>query len=503
MEFIPGNDSIPSFFISKSQETNLNWMIYLDWLVRVHPDYPQIAEMATPKAFPDGGHQKFNDPFVKAQLRNPAFAYYPVTGVSWEQVQDYLSWKTDRLNESILVRLRYQRLLTDQISYDMYNYEAYMAGQYYGATRHMEPAPGWENGFSPSVSPDYFDQTLGKVFPFLMPGYRLPTEEEWEYATKEEFQNKTVGSGGSYPYGNEFFLVDYLYKKYRWMYRDQPGKKHFIFTNYIEKAGTDEPADLNRMKGGTTYDNQVYGVYNMGNNVKEWLMDEYASQVKHYPDAASVYSKNAFSLAADSMIRDQDGYLREKDSLGRMYYRTMGVTSEGKDFRVMRYHYRVMETYKAYVPNPDSLKVKLDQIKEIRAMQAGYAKHNGYGYYSPYRYHIHKRGDKWVNLNYYTEGTKDTNGKIKPWLYLDTNAILNNRYHVKERMFITTKHWKYVAVDSSQARNRVVKSGTYKNPSTTARESMEETDASPEVGFRTVLPYMGTPIDKKNKVKWK
>jgi hypothetical protein len=49
----------------------------------------------------------------------------------------------------------------------------------------------------------------------------------------------------------------------------------------------------------------------------------------------------------------------------------------------------------------------------------------------------------------------------------------------------------------------VVKSGTWKNPSKTARESMKETDASSDVGFRTVLPYLGMPIDKKNMVKWK
>ncbi|MBI3234253.1 MAG: hypothetical protein HYZ42_09470, partial [Bacteroidetes bacterium] len=103
MEFIPGNDHIPSFFIGKSQETNMDYLIYLSWLDRVFKDYPDVLNRLQPHEFVDDSLSQFNDPYLKPQLRNPAFAYYPVVGLDWWQIQQYLAWKTDRINESILI----------------------------------------------------------------------------------------------------------------------------------------------------------------------------------------------------------------------------------------------------------------------------------------------------------------------------------------------------------------------------------------------------------------
>ena len=35
-------------------------------------------------------------------LRHPAFADYPVVGVSWKQAVEFSNWRTDRVNEQIL-----------------------------------------------------------------------------------------------------------------------------------------------------------------------------------------------------------------------------------------------------------------------------------------------------------------------------------------------------------------------------------------------------------------
>ena len=44
----------------------------------------------------------YNEPYVENYLRHPAFQDYPVVGVTWDQAQDYCSWRTDRMNENIL-----------------------------------------------------------------------------------------------------------------------------------------------------------------------------------------------------------------------------------------------------------------------------------------------------------------------------------------------------------------------------------------------------------------
>jgi hypothetical protein len=47
---------------------------------------------------------RLNDPFVDYYFRHPAYNNYPVVGVSWRQANDYASWRTDRVNEYILIR---------------------------------------------------------------------------------------------------------------------------------------------------------------------------------------------------------------------------------------------------------------------------------------------------------------------------------------------------------------------------------------------------------------
>jgi formylglycine-generating enzyme required for sulfatase activity len=493
MEFIPGNGTIPSFYISKSEETNLAYATYMDWLGRVYVDYPEVVFNATPRNVAQGELAKFNDPILRGQLRNPAFAYYPVTGLDWKQIQEYLCWKTDRLNESIMIRLKYLKYNPYQVNEDNFGFEAYMAGQYEGAV--VKEVPGKGSYYNNSGE---IDQTLGKFYPFLFPGYRLPTEEEWEYAAKDEFRNTRLSDGGAYPYGKEYFILDYLFK-------DPYGRENVI-KKAAANAGTYEPADLKRIKGGTTYDNSYYGVYNMGDNVKEWLMDVYTPEVKHYQTAESVYASNGFVIAADSMYRNEDGYIMEKDSLGRMYYRTMGISNNGNDFRVMQYRYKIVRTYFTKALNPDSVKTRLAQKQLIRDLGYTYAQYKGYRYYAPYdvTFQIRKIGDKWINLEYYNIVKKsDAFGKEEEWMVLDTNRLLNSPKYVEERKYIVTRHWEYLDGHVPTVQDRVVKSGTWKNPSVTARESMKETDASADVGFRTVIPYLGMLIDKRNTVKWR
>jgi formylglycine-generating enzyme required for sulfatase activity len=488
MEFIPGNDSIPSFFMSKSEETNLNYLCYLNWLKRVYVDVPDIASDAEPHELSYSELTKFNDPILKGQLRNPAFAYYPVTGVDWLQVQDYLSWKTDRLNEDILIKLKYFKENPDQVNEDNFNYEAYMAGQYLGAVKKL--VPGRE---------DYYGEIkpYSSVYPFLFTGYRLPTEEEWEYAAGDKFRNSNFMGGGSYPYGKKYFLVNFLIA-YRY-----GGEKYL--EPYAENAGGYEPLHINRIKGGTSYDNRYYGVYNMGDNVKEWIMDIYTPGKRHYANMESVYSMNGFTLAVDSMYKNAEGAYREKDQSGRMPYRTMGVSANGNDFRVMNYRYQLYKDSVSRVPNPDSMKIRAEQKEKIKIVLNNMYwmqnfKATGDFYDKRPRY---SDNGIWIEIKNYRVETGTENGQRVYKLVLDTNEILNQPKYIEERMYISTRY-RYVPYKPGMAfRNRVVKSGTWKYPSVTARESMKETDASPDVGFRTVIPYMGIPIDKRNRVKWK
>ena len=45
----------------------------------------------------------YNEPLIRAYYRHPSYDDYPVVGVSWEQVQEFCKWRSNRVNEMILM----------------------------------------------------------------------------------------------------------------------------------------------------------------------------------------------------------------------------------------------------------------------------------------------------------------------------------------------------------------------------------------------------------------
>lgn len=99
----PKRVSIASFYMDETEVRNIDWLEYLTWLRRVYTTYPEVYQKALPDTLVWRDQLGYNEPMVKNYLRFPAYAEYPVVGVSWEQATDYCVWRTDRVNEQILI----------------------------------------------------------------------------------------------------------------------------------------------------------------------------------------------------------------------------------------------------------------------------------------------------------------------------------------------------------------------------------------------------------------
>ena len=129
----PRQVTVKTFYMDETEVANVDYLEYLYWLNRVFgTDYPEVYEKALPDTLVWRDRLAYNEPMVELYLRHPAYHYYPVVGVSWIQATDYCAWRTDRVNEMLLVQSGILDLDPDQLNENNFNTEAYLAGQYEG-----------------------------------------------------------------------------------------------------------------------------------------------------------------------------------------------------------------------------------------------------------------------------------------------------------------------------------------------------------------------------------
>lgn len=295
--------SVSSFYMDETEVRNVDWLEYLYWLTRVYKDYPEVAKKALPDTLVWRNPLSYNEPYTIYYLRHPAYKDYPVVGVSWIQATEFAAWRTDRVNEQLLIDKGILKINPNQINSDNFNAEAYLLGKYEGLVKKNLP------NLDPNGTAK--DRAVRLTDGILLPDYRLPTEAEWEYA--------------SYALrGNSFFENVNGKKTYPWnglSTRDpEANAQGLMLANYKRGRGDNmgvagflnDNADVTAPV--KSYVPNDFGLYCMAGNVNEWVMDVY--RPLSYEDITDFnpYRGNVYKKVS----RDADGNLAEKDSLGRI-----------------------------------------------------------------------------------------------------------------------------------------------------------------------------------------
>jgi len=124
---VPRRVTVSSFYMDETEVANIDYREYLYWLDRVFGEsYPEVAIDALPDTLVWREELSYNEPFVETYLRHPSYDQYPVVGVSWVQANEYCKWRTNRVNEMILIEQGILNPNPEQKDEDNFDTESYL-----------------------------------------------------------------------------------------------------------------------------------------------------------------------------------------------------------------------------------------------------------------------------------------------------------------------------------------------------------------------------------------
>ncbi|NLP56817.1 gliding motility lipoprotein GldJ [Lutibacter sp. B1] len=295
----PVKQQVRSFYLDETEVTNAEYLFYLEWIEKVFPpsdeNYKNIYQSAVPDTLVWRDVLGFNELLTENYLRHPSYADYPVVGVSWIQANQYCKWRTDRVNEKILMDKDILNPVFELDSMDIkgkhFSTDPYLANPY---LLFEGDSTIWKNK---GEFKDRFPKTSDGI---LSPKFRLPTESEWEYAAKAEIENREYNNTrGRKKYSWNSKYTRNKSKKFR---GDQLANFKQGKGDYSGIAGwSNDGADITIAV--KSYDPNAFGLYDMSGNVAEWVADVYRPIIDNDANDFNYFRGNIFTK---KMI-DQEG----------------------------------------------------------------------------------------------------------------------------------------------------------------------------------------------------
>ncbi|MCQ2262326.1 MAG: SUMF1/EgtB/PvdO family nonheme iron enzyme [Bacteroidales bacterium] len=350
----PHTVTVSSFYMDETEVSNHAYHEFVYWMQRAYgEEYPERVRDIYPDTNAWRDRLAWREGFVDYYFQSPIYDEYPVVGVSWEQACKYCTWRTDRVNEKILVDMGIILLdQTDLNGESAFQTDVYLAGQYRGEAgeelENLDPAAGGE--------PRRVRRTDG----ILQPSYRLPTEAEWEFAA--------LGI-----VGNTYDERIVEHKTYPWAGQSlrSANKKYYgqFLANFKRSRG-DAMGVAGNLNDGWDYTAPVkwyfpndYGLYHMAGNVSEWCMDVYRKDVSpiggddQNPFRGNVYKTPTY-IDDEIAINDTTGSIIYKniddDNNRRNYRQADNINYLDGDYASSIYDYSGNAAIDQWVMNTDS-----------------------------------------------------------------------------------------------------------------------------------------------------
>lgn len=327
----PVKQQVRSFYLDETEVTNSEYLFYLQWMEKVFPpndlNYKDIYLSAVPDTLVWRNVLGFNELLTENYLRHPAYADYPVVGVSWVQANQYCKWRTDRVNEKILMDKGVLNPLfrsdsLEVIGQNNFNTDTYLSNPnllFNGDStiyRKGLPSNVKRKKGAPKPSRGSFTGRHVKISDGILTSkFRLPTEAEWEYAAKAIVENREYNNiRGRKKYAWNGKYTRNKSKKFRGdqLANFKQGKGDYSGIPGWSSDGADITIQVR------SYNPNAFGLYDMSGNVAEWVADVYRPIIDNDANDFNYFRGNIFTkkmIDADGRVVMVDDASVEYDTL--------------------------------------------------------------------------------------------------------------------------------------------------------------------------------------------
>lgn len=334
----PTKQTVASFYMDETEVTNRMYLQYLDWLKATFPPseerYAGIYEGALPDTLVWRSPLGERSTYINYYLRHPAYQNYPVVGVTWVQANEFSKWRTDRVNEKIMED---EGVLAKDARYNheegtQFSTYAYLADpkSTYGGNDSLVRGGNKSDKFREIIRGDTVHNYVQLKDGVLLPGYRLPTEAEWEYAamamsSRREYNN--YRGRKKYPWDGSYTVSARGRNKGKQLANFKQGYGDYSGVAGWSTDGADATAEIK------SYPPNDFGLYDMAGNVAEWVADVYRPRIdmkmndfNYY--RGNVYTQNEIGEDGKVVIIDENAIDFDTLSTGRVV--AVGLPGEVK-----------------------------------------------------------------------------------------------------------------------------------------------------------------------------